>query len=92
VATYQAAEWLVVGLQGYGNTPAAPGAKSELAYGVGAEATVATDRVLLLQVGRSTQGFSDLNLYVGMQFLLGPRSNKPDPAAAMAIAPSTASH
>ncbi len=66
--TYQLTEKLVVGAQVYGNTAAAPGTKSELAWGVGMTYNWAPDRALLVGLGRSEQGFSDLNVYAGLQF------------------------
>ena len=66
--TYQATETLIVGAQLYGNTSSAPGSTDELAWGVGAIYNFAPNRSFLFQVGRSTKGFSDLNLYAGLSF------------------------
>lgn len=66
--TYQATERLILGAQVYGNSPAAPGARDELAWGVGATYNTSPDTALMLQVGRSEHGFSDLNITAGFGF------------------------
>ena len=74
--TVQLTEHLNIGAELYGNTSAASGERDELAWGVGATYNFAPDRVLLLKVGRSVQGFSDLNIYAGVQFIFGTRGGK----------------
>jgi hypothetical protein len=64
--TFQATEHLIVGAQVYGNAPNARGKNDELAWGVGLRYNYAPDRALMLQVGRSERGFSDLNVYAGV--------------------------
>lgn len=66
--TVQATGTLIVGADLYGNSAAAPGARDELAWGLGAQWNFAPDRSLLLHAGRSERGFSDLNIYAGVSF------------------------
>jgi hypothetical protein len=73
--TYQATEKLVVGLEGYGNTPDAPNVTHELAWDVAATYDVTPDRTVLMSVGRSAEGFSNLNVVIGFQWVLGPKSD-----------------
>lgn len=69
--TYQLTDKLIVGAQVYGNTASAPGARGELAWGGGLTYNFAPDRSLLLALGRSEEGFSDLNVYAGLSFTFG---------------------
>jgi len=73
----QVTEKLIVGAQLYGNTSSAPGNRAELAYGVGLVYNFAPDRSFVMQLGRSAEGVSDLNLTVGISFTLGRRPKKP---------------
>lgn len=71
--TYQLTEYLSVGAEAYGNTSAASGQNAEFAWGLGLTYNFAPDRALLLKAGRSAQGFSDLNVYAGIQFNFGKK-------------------
>ncbi len=86
--TYQTTEKLVLGVQVYGNTTPADGVPGELAYGVGLTDNYAANQALLVAASHSTRGLSDLNLYVGITWTLGP-TPKPNPAPAPAM-PSVA--
>jgi hypothetical protein len=78
--TYQATEKLVVGVQGYGSGPTAQGDVWDLAYGVAATYDVVPDRTLMLAVGRSAHGLSDLDVVAGFQWVLGPKpADKSEP-------------
>jgi hypothetical protein len=66
--TFQATETVVVGADVYGNSPNAPGANDELAWGVGLQWSFRPDKAFLLHLGRSERGFSDLNVYAGFAF------------------------
>ena len=66
--SYQATETLIVGAQLFGNTANAQGGTDELAWGLGATYNYAPDQSFLFQIGRSMKGFSDLNLYAGLNF------------------------
>jgi hypothetical protein len=64
---YPHSKRLRVGVQVYGNTAARPaGIDRDLAWGIGATDAVSPTATLLLQVGRSLRGHSDLNLYAGL--------------------------
>ena len=77
VCDYQLTEHLDVGAEVYGNTSAAVGERAELAWGLGLTYRFAPDRALLLKAGRSVQGFSDLDIYAGVQFNLGKKQKGP---------------
>lgn len=64
--TYQATETLIVGGQLYGNALNAPGGSEELAWGFGLTYNYSPNKALLLQIGRSERGNSDLNVYAGI--------------------------
>lgn len=74
--SYQATEQLNVGVQLCGNTPNAPGNRSEFAYGLGAVYNFAPDRSFLFSIGKSAQGFSDLNISAGIQFTVGHKAKQ----------------
>ena len=87
--TYQTTEKLNLGAQLYGNTTPADGVPGELAYGVGLTDNYAANQALLVAVSHSTRGLSDLNLYAGVTWTLGP-TPKPAPSPAPAGAPPAA--
>lgn len=68
VVTYQLTETLQFGGQVYGNSPAAPGTNDELAWGFGLSYNYSPDKTLMFQVGKSERGYSDLNVFAGIQF------------------------
>lgn len=69
--TFQATEHLTVGAEVFGSTSAAPGEREEFAWSLGLSYAFAPDRAFFLSLGRSTQGFSDLNVAAGVQFDFG---------------------
>lgn len=71
--SYQLTAAMTVGGQVYGNTSAAVGEKGNLSWGLTATRDVLPGKTLMLQVGRSTQGPSNLNVYAGLQFMLDTR-------------------
>ena len=89
-ATYQATEKLNIGAQIYGNTTPADGVPGELAYGVGLTDNYAANQALLIAVSHSTRGLSDLNLYVGVTWTLGPTPKPVPPPAVSPAAPTAA--
>lgn len=79
VATaYQLSEQFLVGPEVYGNTASAPGEHQEIAYGFAVQDTYEPDRTLMFAIGRSTEGFSDLNIYAGIQIVTGAGQAEPD--------------
>ncbi|MGI4788176.1 MAG: transporter [Janthinobacterium lividum] len=82
--TYQTTEKTTVGAQIYGNTAAASGQRDELAYGIGATCNYQPNQSLQVMVGRSMHGFSDLNVYAGLEFDFGPKAAPATPAPAEA--------
>lgn len=71
--SYQLTTAMTVDGQVYGSTSSATGEKGDLSWGVTATCDLLPGRTLMLQVGRSTQGPSNLNVYAGLQFLLDTR-------------------
>lgn len=71
--TYQLTEKLTVGAQVYGNSAAAPGARTELAWGGGFTYNYAPDRSFMLSLGRSEHGYSDLNVFAGVSITFGKK-------------------
>lgn len=65
--TNQVTEKLTLGIQWYGNTPAAPGIAPESAWGVGATYILSGDKQLMFACGRSMKGLADLNVYCACQ-------------------------
>ncbi|MEI6914833.1 MAG: transporter [Armatimonadota bacterium] len=66
--TYQLTQTIVAGGQLVCSTPTADGDTHELGWGVGGTWSFAPDKALLLQLGCSERGFSDLNVYAGLSF------------------------
>ena len=60
----------------------------DLAVGVCLTDNFAPDLSLLVQIGRSTQGFSDLNITAGVSVTLGKRPHKPEPTAPATLHPA----
>jgi len=63
-----------------------------VAYGVGLTGSYAANQALLVAVSHSTRGLSDINLYVGVTWTLGPtpkpdQTPAPSPPAPVATAP-----
>lgn len=87
--TCQSTQTLVLGAQLYGNSSAAPGTPDELAYGIGLSRTLTPDETLQVMVGRSTQGLADLNVYVGLECVFGPKAQPSAPVPAPPVAPSS---
>jgi hypothetical protein len=67
LAEYQVTQKLAIGTQLYGNASPAHKARPELAWGMAAKYRYAPDHILLLSVGRSERGYSNLNVYAGLQ-------------------------
>ncbi len=74
--SYQLTAAMTLGGQVYGNTSAAVGEGGNLSWGLTATRDLLPGRTLLLQVGRSTQGPSNLNVYAGLQFILDTRQGR----------------
>lgn len=61
-----------LGPQVYGYSATETGGPAELAWGVGGTYQATGNQTVLLQLGRSTRGNSDINLYVGAVFDIAP--------------------
>jgi hypothetical protein len=85
---YQATDKIVAGFEVFGNTSPAPGTNPEFAYNIGLSYDLTPDRSLLLTIGRSTEGYSDLSVMVGLQLELGPQT--PDEPSATVSVPAAA--
>ena len=74
--TFQASERTSIGAQILGAGPGAPGTRTNLGYVVGVNQTLGPDRNFSLQVGKSERGYSDLNVFACMEFVLGKGRHK----------------